>query len=144
MDHAKLLDFLTSLSVSQSKLPRAVCFATSRPANHAICSFIDSSGNASGPIRRCLFIDYIIITFILYLAVKINAYQKQIKVISITSEIIYQSLVIDISIYFHCSVLFLITSDFSIHLMQLTSKLQTPITFFFVKKTSSVGSHFLS
>ena len=60
MDHAKLLDVLTSLPVSQSILPRAVCFATSRPANHAICSFIDSSGYASGPIRRCLFIDYII------------------------------------------------------------------------------------
>ena len=37
-----------------------VCFSTSRPANHAICSFIDSSGYASGPIRRCLVIDYII------------------------------------------------------------------------------------
>ena len=60
MDHAKLLDVLTSLPVSQSILPPAVCFATSRPANHAICSFIDSSGYASGPIRRCLFIDYII------------------------------------------------------------------------------------
>ena len=44
-------------------LPRAVCFATSRPANHVICSFIDSSGYASGLIRRCLFIDYIIILF---------------------------------------------------------------------------------
>ena len=62
MDHAKLLDVLTSLPVSQSILPRAVCFATSRPANHAICSFIDSSGYAPGPIRKCLFIDYIIIT----------------------------------------------------------------------------------
>ena len=60
MDHEKLLDVLMSLSVSQLILPRAVCFATSRPANHAICSFIDSSGYASGPIRRCLFIDYII------------------------------------------------------------------------------------
>ena len=60
MDHAKLLDVLTSLPLSQSILPRAVCFATSRPANHAICSFIDSSGYASGAIRRCLFIDYII------------------------------------------------------------------------------------
>ena len=60
MDHAKLLDVLMSLPVSQSILPRVVCFATSRPANHAICSFIDSSGYASGPIRRCLFIDYII------------------------------------------------------------------------------------
>ena len=60
MDHAKLLDVLTSLPVSQSILPRAVCFATSRPANHAICSFIDLSGYASGPIRRRLFIDYIL------------------------------------------------------------------------------------
>ena len=60
MDHAKLLDVLTSLPVSRSILPCALCFATSRPANHAICSFIDSSGYASGPIRRCLFIDYII------------------------------------------------------------------------------------
>ena len=64
MDHAKLLDVLTSLPVSQSILPCAVCFATSRPASHAICSFIDSSGYASGPIRRCLFIDYIIISFV--------------------------------------------------------------------------------
>ena len=63
MDHAKFLDVLTSLFVSQSILPRAVCFATSRPANHAICSFIDSSGYAFGPIRRCLFIDYIIRVF---------------------------------------------------------------------------------
>ena len=60
MDHAKLLDFLTSLPVSQSILPRVVGFTTSRPANHAICSFIDLSRYASGPIRRCLFIDYII------------------------------------------------------------------------------------
>ena len=58
------LDVLTSLPVSQSTLPRAVWFATSRPANHVICSFIDSSGYASGPIRRCLFIDYKIIFFI--------------------------------------------------------------------------------
>ena len=60
MEHAKLLDVLTSFPVSQSVISRAVCFATSRPANHAICSFIDSNGYASGPIRRCLFIDYII------------------------------------------------------------------------------------
>ena len=59
MDRTKILDILTSLPVSQSILPRAVCFATSRPANHAICSLIDSSGYASGPIRRCLFIDII-------------------------------------------------------------------------------------
>ena len=64
MDHAKCLDGLTSLPVSQSILPRALCFATSRPANHVICSFIDSSGYASGPIRICLFIDYIIMCFI--------------------------------------------------------------------------------
>ena len=60
MDHAKLLDVLTSLLVSHSILSRAVCFATSRPANHAICSYIDSSEYASGPIRRCLFLDYTI------------------------------------------------------------------------------------
>ena len=60
MNHAKLLDVLTSFPVNQSILPRAVCFATSRPENHAICSFIDSSGYVSWPIRRCLFIDYII------------------------------------------------------------------------------------
>ena len=65
MGYAKLLDVLTSLSVGRSILPRAVYFATSRPANHAICSFIDSSGYASGPIRICLFIDYMIILFII-------------------------------------------------------------------------------
>ena len=59
MDHAELLDVLTSLPVSHAILPHAVCFATSRPANHAICSYIDSSGYTSGPIR-CLFINYII------------------------------------------------------------------------------------
>ena len=61
MDQAKLLDVLTSFPVSHAILPRAVCFATSRPANHAICSFIDSSGYTSGAIRICLLIDYIII-----------------------------------------------------------------------------------
>ena len=60
-DHEKLLDVQTSLLVSHVILPHAVCFATSHPANHAICSFIISRGYASGPIRRCLFIDYIII-----------------------------------------------------------------------------------
>ena len=33
---------------------------------------------------------------------------------------------------------FLITSDFSIHVIQLTSKVHTSITFLFVNKTSSV------
>ena len=60
----KLLNVLTSLPISQSILPRAACFATSRPANHAICSFIDSSRYASGPIRIFLFIDYIIKKYI--------------------------------------------------------------------------------
>ena len=73
------------------------------------------------------------------LSSEINAYQKQIKVISITSEMIcYQLLVIDISLYFHCSV-FWITSDFSIHLMQLTSKVQTPITFLFLNENIKCG-----
>ena len=71
MDSAKLLDVLTSLPVSHAIIPRVVRFATSRPANHAICSFIDSSGYASGPIRRCLFIDYIIIKNISFMK-KIN------------------------------------------------------------------------
>ena len=70
--HAKLLDVLTSLPVSHSILPRAVWFATSRPANHALCSFIDSKGYASGPIRRYLFIDYIIKLFISHLNKKIT------------------------------------------------------------------------
>ena len=30
-----------------------------KPAVHVICSFMDSSGQAFGPIRRCLFIVYI-------------------------------------------------------------------------------------
>ena len=64
MDSAKLLDVLTTLPVSDAIIPRVVRFTSSRPANHAICSFIDSSGYASGPIRRCLFIDYIITTII--------------------------------------------------------------------------------
>ena len=34
MDHGKLLDFHTSLPVSHAILPRAVCFATPRLANH--------------------------------------------------------------------------------------------------------------
>ena len=63
-DHAKLLDVLTSLPVNHAILPHAVCFSTSRPANHEICSFIDSSRYASGPIRICLFIDYIIKCFV--------------------------------------------------------------------------------
>ena len=60
MDNAELLDVLTSLPVNYTILPRALCFATSRPASHAICSFIDLSDSVSGPIMICLFIDYII------------------------------------------------------------------------------------
>ena len=59
---------------------------------------------------------------------EINAYQQQIKVMSITSEMIY----------LYCSI-FWITSDFSIHLMQHTSKVQTPITFLFVNKNIKCG-----
>ena len=76
MDHAKLLDVLTSLPVNHAILPRAVCFETSRPANNAICSFIDSSGYASGQIRICLFIDYIIIFLIVFGYI---AFEKQIQ-----------------------------------------------------------------
>ena len=35
-----------------------------KPAAHVICSFMDLSGKASGPIKRCLFIGYIIISHI--------------------------------------------------------------------------------
>ena len=65
MGHSKLLDILTSLSVSHAILACAVRFATSRPTNHAICSYIDYSEYASGPIRIHLFIDYIIKDFII-------------------------------------------------------------------------------
>ena len=59
------LDILTLLSVRKSILPRVVCFAMSRPANHATCSYISGSGYANEPIRRCLFIDYIAISVII-------------------------------------------------------------------------------
>ena len=42
MDHGKLLEVRMSLPVSNAILSRAACFAMSRPANHAICSYIDS------------------------------------------------------------------------------------------------------
>ena len=64
MNHAKLLDVLTFTSRKPCNITSCRVVATSRPANHAICSFIDSSGYASGPIRRCLFIDFIIKTII--------------------------------------------------------------------------------
>ena len=82
--------------------------------------------------------------FYFILTGEIIAFQKQIKVISIISEMkSYQSLlgVIDISLYFHCSV-FLITSDFSIHLSYFTLKLQTPITFLFVNENIECGYAF--
>ena len=60
MDHAKLLDVLTSLPVSHAILPRAVYFATSCPTNHVPCSYISGSGWASEPIRICLFINHIL------------------------------------------------------------------------------------
>ena len=75
MDRAKSLDVLTSLPVSHAILPRALCFATSRPANHAICSFIDSSGYASRPIRGCLFIDYIIKTVTIFCCIILVIFQ---------------------------------------------------------------------
>ena len=57
MEHAQKLDVLTSLPVSHVTLPRAVCCAMSRQANHATCSYISGSRYASEPIRRCLFIE---------------------------------------------------------------------------------------
>ena len=61
---------------------------------------------------------------------EINAYQKQIKVISF-------------SLYFNCNVLW-ITPDFSIHLMHFNSELQTPIISLFVNENIIMGKHFLS
>ena len=81
MDHAKLLDVLTSLPVSHAILPRAVCFATSRSANHAICSFIDSRGYASEPVRRCLFIDYIINVFSMFKLRPVQIYYRCTRVV---------------------------------------------------------------
>ena len=52
------------------------------------------------------------IDFDFILRSEINAYTKQIKVISITSEMIgYQSLVTDISLYFHFGVFFFFFFD---------------------------------
>ena len=80
--------------------------------------------------------------FILYLPVKLMHIKKQIKMISITSEMIFnQLLVIDICLYFHCSFLG-ITSDFSIRLMLFHSELQTPITFLFVNENIKCGYSF--
>ena len=104
MDYAKLLDLLTSLTVSHAISPRAVCFATSRPANHAICSFIDSSGYASGPIRRCLFIDYIIIsftTFIIYCLIR-SVYGKQIYAPFVKLSGIYKIHKLSSALYLVC------------------------------------------
>ena len=65
MDRAKLLDVLMSLPVSHAILPCAICFAKSHPKNHVTCSYISGSGQAYEPIRRCLFIDYIINLYII-------------------------------------------------------------------------------
>ena len=46
VDHAKLLDVLTSLPQNHAVLTRAVCFVKSHPANHATCSYISGSGLA--------------------------------------------------------------------------------------------------
>ena len=76
--------------------------------------------------------------FYFILSSEINAYQKQLKVISVTSEMI------DISLYFNCSV-FWTTSDYSIHLLlNLTSELQTPITFLYVNGNIKCGYAFSS
>ena len=39
MNHAKLFDDMTSLPISHAILSRGMCFATSRPAIHATCSY---------------------------------------------------------------------------------------------------------
>ena len=56
---------LTRIQVSDSG-PMGTLVLTNteweNPTAHGTCSYIDSSGYASGPIRRCLVIDYIINT----------------------------------------------------------------------------------
>ena len=37
-----------------------------KPAAHVTCSFMDLSGKTSGPVKRCIFIGYIIIVIINY------------------------------------------------------------------------------
>ena len=44
MDHAKLLDVLTSLPISHAILPHTMCFAMSHLANHATYSYISGNG----------------------------------------------------------------------------------------------------
>ena len=71
------------------------------------------------------------ITPFFILCSELNAYQKQIKVTSMTSEMI---MMISAYIFTFNSSGFWITSAFSIHLMLFTSELQTPITFLFVNE----------
>ena len=47
---------------------------------NVICSFMDSSGEASGPIKRCLFIGYIIIVILtLIYAFKVKYMMTRLK-----------------------------------------------------------------
>ena len=70
------------------------------------------------------------ISFYIILSSEINAYPKQI----IGDINHYWNDMISISAYIF-TVAFLITSDFSIHLMHFTSELQMPITFLFVNES---------
>ena len=74
------------------------------------------------------------ILFIAYLAVKSMHNPKQIKMFFSQSE----TIIISITKYIFTSdwYNFFIASDFSIRLMQLTSKVQTPITFLIVNKNT--------
>ena len=76
----------------------------------------------------------LIIFFYFIVTSEMNAYQKQIKMISITSEMK--------SAYIFTVAFFGITYDFSISLMLFNSELQTPITFLSVNENIKCGYSF--
>ena len=73
LNHVKLIDILTSLPERHSILIHVVWFVsiTSLLETHVTC-YISISWKASVPIRRCLFIDYIMMLFIKYMLCRSN------------------------------------------------------------------------
>ena len=65
------------------------------PLKDKISAILDKFPRPLTAFDRCVSIIYFI------LSSEINAYLKQIKMVFSQSETIYQSLVIDISLYFH-------------------------------------------
>ena len=54
-----------------------------------ICSFMDASGLASGPIKRCLFIGYIIISYIFCTKRFMNFILFSVKCINVFVDIFF-------------------------------------------------------